>query len=166
MKKIFNFLFLFLIFILSIYIVFPKERIYYAILEKIQKYKVTIHSQHVKSHLFGFELQNASVFLAGSKIATIKNIYVTPLISQAENFNTFGTFKNTLPHINDVKISLNPNNFISADGNFGSIRSQISFKTKKITIQSQISDETKTKYNMIFNQFKQVGDKYVYEISF
>lgn len=166
MKKVLHFLFLTLVFLATFVALFPKEKLYYFLQEKLVAYNVTLESEKVISHPFSLELKNTNVLLANSKVASVKNLNLTLLGLELLNVRSLGNFKNMLPPADLIDVTFTLGEFGVAQGSFGAIHTKLDLDTKKIIIEADINQAVKNQYNMAFGQFKQEGEVYVYELSF
>ncbi|MDF1875390.1 hypothetical protein JHD48_06560 [Sulfurimonas sp. SAG-AH-194-I05] len=166
MKKVLYFVLLVSVFIATFIIVFPKEKLYFLLQEELTTHNIHIESQTITSNAFSLDIKNTNIFLAGSKIASVKNLHVTLLGFDASHIRSLGTFKNMLPPIDTVETSLSLEELATAKGNFGTLRVAVNLESNKLVVTANINSVIKNKYNMLFAQFKKQGSTYVYELHF
>ena len=119
MKKVYHFIFLSIVFIMTFIIVFPKEKLYYFLQEKLVAYNVTLESEEVVSHPFSLELKNTHILLANSKVASVKHLTLTLVGAELLNVRSLGTFKNMLPVADRIDAHLSLGEVALAQGSFG-----------------------------------------------
>ena len=166
MKKLLNIIFLSLVFITTFVVFFPKDKLYFYLQKKLLAYNVVLESEEVISNPCSIDVKNTYVLLSGSRIASIKNLHVSLLGIKLENVRAQGNFQNTMPSAKTIDVGLGIPEFANANGTFGTIVGKVDISNKKLIVDAKITPAIKNKYNMLFNQFKQKGDIYVYELPF
>jgi hypothetical protein len=66
-----------LLFLFSILIFMPKQNLYFLLEKELKQYDVIISDEKFISTLFGFQLQNALVYVKGVNIATLNNVQIS-----------------------------------------------------------------------------------------
>lgn len=166
MKKVYHFIFLSIVFIMTFIVVFPKQKLYYFLQEKLVAYNITLESEEVVSHPFSLELKNTHILLANSKVASVKHLTLTLVGAELLNVRSLGTFKNMLPVADRIDAHLSLGEVALAQGSFGEIAAVLDLDRKKLILQAKMKQAVKNQYNTAFAQFKKQGDMYVYELSF
>ena len=165
MKKILNTIFLTFVLFSSFVAFFPKEKLYYLLEKQLQPYSITLAAKEIRPNAFSLDLDNLSVFLAGSKVAEIKHLHLSLAGVKLEEVQTVGMIATEAPNIKMAEI-----NFVGLraviKGAFGSVDADGDIFKHKVVVVAKISATTKRKYSTIFGAFKRVGDKYVYNYSF
>jgi len=165
MKKFFNILFLVILFIASFIAFFPKEKLYYYGQKKLLPYNIMVQSKAIQSEPFSLDIQQSSIFLSGSKIATLQHCTISLLGIHCKNIEAIGTFKSTIPTFKQIDIFYKPGVFATINGDFGTITATLDIKEKKIIFKAKIEQAVKNRYKILFATFKKRGDIYVYEIT-
>jgi len=69
----------FLLFIILLWLLSPKEELYYLLEKSLKKENIIIAHEQVKDTWFGLKIENADIYVKGAKVAHIKSL----------NFNSF-----------------------------------------------------------------------------
>lgn len=165
MRGFLNVLFLTLVVLVSFFVFFPKEKLYFLAQEKLLAYNVTLKSKVVKSNAFSLELRDLDVFLSGSRVANVGEVRIGLFGVLAKDARADGTFKEMLPVASVVDAGLGFGEIARASGNFGEVVASLNLSERKLVLEAFVDENTKRKYNAVFVRFKKVGDRYVYEIS-
>ncbi|MCK5111611.1 MAG: hypothetical protein KAQ94_08830 [Arcobacteraceae bacterium] len=67
---------LLIVFCLATLLFLPKHNLYYAAEKELKKYDVIISDEKFSSQLFGFKLENASLFVKEVNIASLDNVNI------------------------------------------------------------------------------------------
>ena len=166
MKKIFGFIFLLILFVVSFIGFFPKDKVYFLLQKELLVHDISINSQKVKTQPFSIGTENSFLLLSGTRISKIDTINVSLTGIVATNIKAINSFKNIVPDIKSLNINYTLGKFATVSGDFGKIFGFLDLSNKKIIFEANIKRNVWKKYNTIFSNFKKVGDKYTYEFTF
>ncbi len=166
MRAFLKYIFLIVVFFTVLVAVFPKEKLYFFLEQRLKAYSVTLESQSIEPHLFSLDVDNSDVLLAGAKVVSIKNLHISLLGIKVQRVRPMGAFKSMMPMVDSAVVSLNPSRLGVASGAFGEVTASLDITNKKLLIKASIKAATKSKYKMLFKKFKKQGDLYIYELPF
>jgi len=166
MKKLFGFIFVTLLFFISIVAFFPKEKLYFLLQKELLVHDISVNSQEVSSSPFSITTNNTFVLLSGAKVAKVGEIDFSVLGINIKNIEGTNSFKNVVPDISSVSIDYKFGQFANVQGSFGSVLGYFDLTNRKITFEANIKHNIWKKYNTLFSNFKKIGDKYTYEFTF
>lgn len=166
MKKIFNFVFLIILFVVSFVAFFPKEKLYFLLQKELLVHNISIDSQKITDNPFSIELANSFILLSGSKIASIGKTNISIIGINMENINAINSFKNIVPNVKTINIKYSIGKFATIRGDFGEIIGYFDLSNKKVIFEAKIKKNIYEKYHTLFSNFKKIGDKYSYEFTF
>jgi len=166
MKKVFNFLFLTTLFVVSFVAFFPKEKIYSLLQNELMPYSVALESQKVDSNPFSLDLKNTAVLLSGSQVAKIRKAHISLVGMSFEGISAVGSFREYVPVINSIDIKYKTGEFLDVISDAGTARGIVDISAKKLIFEVKLKPTEIQKYAKALTQFKKVGDKYVYELNF
>lgn len=100
---------LMVVFLLSIVVFAPKDRLYFLLEEQLQKSDVVISNESVDNGLLGMEIGNLSISGKGVTVATVKEVDISTLLLFSsitiDNIVLDESMKAMVP-INDVNVSI------------------------------------------------------------
>ena len=166
MKKVLNFLFLSIVFVVSFVVVFPKEKLYFLANEKLKAYDVSLESSKLESSSTGLMVENTYVLLAGARVASIRNMDLSLFGIEIQRVRLLGNFASMFPRVDLVDVSYDFDEFAKASGNFGDIVASIDRASNSLILKAKVEKKTIKKYNLVFLNFKNVGGEYVYKLHF
>ena len=155
----------------SLLLFMPKERLYYALEEVLEKEHIQINEKSIKEGIFSFEIEEASLYVEGIKVATIENISFWTLLFythiEVKEVHIDSSLKNMLPKelvygsmIHSVQNLFSAS--LKANGSFGVIEGVIDAKKRSIHM-----DFIEAKELQSIQSHLKKGDKgWYYETSF
>lgn len=160
---------LILIFFITFIISFPKDKIYYFILNSADKYNVQIVNQNKQISLFDIKLNENKIYLSKAYIGTIDEINIKLYNLSISNIVFENTFKDMIPNIDTLNIYPLLNGFLNIKGKFGAVVGDINLMDKKVLLKANITEAIYNKYKNIFKIFKKSKEEkgiYIYEYNF
>ncbi|RLA84573.1 MAG: hypothetical protein DRG78_01055 [Epsilonproteobacteria bacterium] len=159
---------LIVIFVVTFVISFPKDKVYYFILDNLLAYNIQIEPKQKDISAFGIDLKSNSIYLSQSKIGYVENIDIGILSLELDNIKFAGVFKQTLPNIKELNVYLKVGDFFDVVGDFGSVVGNLNIMDRKIVFKANIKANAYQKYKNIFGMFKKsksVKGEYIYEFN-
>ncbi len=172
MKFLFKSLILFLLFIVSLILFFPKNQIFYLLEEKLQTKDIIVSDEIRNSKFFSFEIKGANIYFQNLLTANIKDINITSFILfskiEAKQILISKSFEQFLPNkIDEISLTYSISDFknilINAKGEFGTFSGNIDVVSNVLKGELEASSLMKSKYRNLLTQFKLENGKYKYE---
>ena len=154
----------------------PKQNLYYALENELQKYGIVIDAEDVIEHPFSLELRHPKVYLKGIEVFQALDVDIRVWIFfneiKTDKARIGSVVKNFIPtHIDTLQIvySLWHPFYITgySKGNFGSINLQTDILERKGVLRLKPSEMMRTKYaNTLRKLEKNQKGEYLYEQNF
>lgn len=174
MNKFYRIISYIIIALLFFIILFPKDRLFYLLLDDLKDKKVIFTNVNLQNNLFSLKINNSNILYDGIKAVKIDSIALkTYILSNnilIKNIYINDVFKEFLPpRINNIDISYNILNPLKIDI---SIYSKLfkgvgyfSILSNKITLKIKFSELFKRKYSNMLQQFRydKTTKDYIYE---
>lgn len=174
MKLLFKYLFLILSFFVILFIFLPKENLYYSLVNKLQKDKISISHKDIKNKFTGLLLNDVTFRYTGIKMAVSDNIDITTyiikssvIINNTKMDSIVGEF---MPmDIYTLKITHNIMQYdklnITSKFDGGALIGYIDLSSEKIFLKIKLSKEFENKYKLIMMNLKKDvnGQYFIYE---
>lgn len=171
LKRLFWVIFFFWIIIAFL----PKSNLFYLAENYLQKQKIIFNNEKLSDKFGIFTIKEAQVFYDGLHVGDIDKISILPTIFYnslaIENASFTNAMKQFVPqNINALHVRHTLFYpivaFISSSGDFGEIKGDVNFYTRKVKLVLTPQKDFATKYSAIASQFKKQEDTFIYETSF
>ncbi|MEA1956658.1 MAG: hypothetical protein U9N02_09245 [Campylobacterota bacterium] len=166
MKKLLNFLFLFILFIISFIVFFPKDKLYFLLEKELLNYNITIKSQSMESNPFNFKMKNSTIYLSGAEVAKVNDFTISLLGININNIKPASSFKDMIPNIDNVKINYKTGDFLDITSKAGKAIGNIDLDNNNLTIKIKPEKNQINKYSKLLRELKKDGENYVFKYNF
>ena len=159
---------LILVFIITFVISFPKQKVYFLILNNLSNYDIQLQTKNKNISPLGIDLKSNDIYMSKSQIGHIDSIDIGLFGLSLNNVKFSGTIKQMIPDIKEVNIYLSMGEFLNISGEFGKIVGNIDLIKREIKIIAKMDVNNYNRYKNIFGVFKQIKNKkgeYIYELN-
>lgn len=153
----------------------PKSNLFYLAENYLKEQKIIFNNEELHDYLGMFDVKNSEVYYDGLHVGNIDKVSIIPAIlynsisinnaSFADNMKQFVPKNIKSLHVRHT-LFYPIVAFISSSGDFGEIRGEINFYTKKLKLVLAPAENFASSYSAIASQFKKQEDKYIYETTF
>ncbi|MEA2050803.1 MAG: hypothetical protein U9O56_08745 [Campylobacterota bacterium] len=165
MKTIFKYLLYFIFFIITLFLFLPKENIYYAILETLQKNKIVLSHSTLSDDYFSLDIKNIKTKYDDIEVSNNANFHLDMFLYKTNiniyDINIDQSFSKYIPtKIKNININhtiIDPL-YINIDFDFGKYKAigQVNLLKRVVKIDFNVDKLFKVKYKYIAKQLKQI----------
>jgi len=149
----------------------PKEEMYFRAEQALASQGIEINEGQMDEHLFGMTIKDATIYVQGINVATVKDISLFTLLFytrvEADDVRADASLAHMLPasvaHLVITHTLMHPETvYIEAEGSFGKVEGTLSLQTRKLHL-----DLVKTgKIDTVQNLLKHGEKGWYYESTF
>ncbi len=175
MKNLLKIIVYFISFIIFLFILLPKENLYYKLEQELAKEGVIISDETINSSIFTLDINKAKIYVKGIDSANIDKVSLKPFFFfnkiKIENITLAQSLSNMAPSpIKEVNITYSIfdifNIKIDANSIYGKIDGQVDLKNQKIFISLNPTNKMKNEHLNLLNQMKLKNGRYIHEYKY
>lgn len=175
MKMIFKFIVLLFVFVLALFLFFPKKSAYYFLENKLEQNKIVVSDETLTEGLNYLKIADSKIYFEGINIAKVSEVKLsTTLVNtqvQIKDIKILDSFKQHFPSpINEAFINYSVIDFkkayFKANGVFGSLDGEIDIFNRVVKLKLKASSRMRSSYSRILRMMKSQNGEYTYEYRF
>lgn len=175
MKTIFKLLIYFIVFVLSLLVLFPKEAAYNYLEKELVKKQVIISDEIREQKLFSLNIKDSKMYYQGIELANTSNVSISTFLLYSEikikDVKLLDSFKQMAPSpISSLSLKHSILEYdkinINAEGLFGKLLGNVDLLNRVVFLELIPSSRMKNSYSRLLRNFKLKEGRYIYEYRF
>jgi len=165
----------FIVFVLALLVLFPKESAYNFLEQELAKNKVIISDEARVSKSFGLDILDSKLYFEGIEVANTSKATVTTFLFftkvKVKDIKLLDSFARMLPSpIIDIEIKHSVVKYdkldVNANGLFGKLEGEVDVLNRKVNLELFPSKVMKSTYRNVLRNFKLKDGRYIYEYNY
>lgn len=175
MKSIFKLFIYFIVFVISLLILAPKEAAYNFAEKELAKKQIIISDEIRDERFFGLDINDSKLYFEGIEVANTSKASITTYLLytkiKVKDIKLLDSFKQMVPSpIMDIELSHSVLEYdkidINASGIFGKLEGKVDLLNQKVVLELLPSKVMKSSYFRLLRNFRLKDERYTYEYKY